>query len=273
MAGHLPTHLELHHEFVNEDVAPVHLIFARFFTKVTRLKNWQRYTSINEGLISKAAHQTCSGSLKSWMENGQLISTSVCVSLLLWVAKSPALLFRSALILASTPKDIHLSIHIKNSLRSTGTAGIFPPWRPFHITLVKCPDLTTSSLRQLWHWSFVPVLSKDCSRRFRFHACQEEAKNHIQWSHNTSIGWYPRWALLFPEFGNLQVLVERPFESINIWWRFNHLQPMLYDLPSFSPLVIPMRLPCGPPWSNLYCNFCVSISEAKQPAKAHIMMA
>ena len=75
--GHLPTHLELHHEFVNEDVAPFHLIFARFFTKVTRLKNWQRYTSINEGLISKAAHRTCSGSLKSWMENGQLISTSV----------------------------------------------------------------------------------------------------------------------------------------------------------------------------------------------------
>ena len=98
-----------------------------FWRKWQDWKNWQRYTSINEGLIYKAAHRTCSaGSVKCWIENGQLISTFVCVSLLLWVAKSPALLFRSALILASTPKDIHLSIHIKNSLSSTGTAGIFP---------------------------------------------------------------------------------------------------------------------------------------------------
>ena len=142
-------------------------------------------------------------------------------------SKSPVLLFRSALILASTPKDIHLSIHRKNSLRSTGTAGIFPPWRPFHSTLVKCPDLITSSLprqprsaqfnfkqmtlRQLWHeatpclsnmsiaatlptccnspnslQTLAPVLSEDCSRRFRFHDCQEEAKNHIQWSYESN---------------------------------------------------------------------------------------
>lgn len=47
--------------------------FRPIFYEMTRRKT----CLINEGLIPKAAHRTCSGSLKSWMQNGQLVSTTV----------------------------------------------------------------------------------------------------------------------------------------------------------------------------------------------------
>ncbi len=143
------------------------------------------------------------------------------------------------------------------------------------------------TLRQLWHWSMsclsnvsiaatLPTFATppNCLQRlllccpkivhkgFMIAARKPNIKsNGPIWSNRLT----PRLALLFAELGGLQVLVEKNLRKHQIsrrWWLLNHLQPVLFDPLYFSHLVIPMRFPCGPAWSNLCSNFCVSISEA-----------
>ena len=164
-------------------------------------------------------------------------------------SKSPVLLCRSALIiLASTPKNLHLVIHIKThyikrNVRSFAAVKTFTyhtsvmPWSHHKLLAsAACHSAGFENERRrsiqfsfkLWHWSMSCLSSMSIAVTLQ-NLC--DSPNSLQrllpcsFEHRAqkvSISWL--W------WGFASSCRKKTLGSINTWWLVNHLQPVLFDL-------------------------------------------